>query len=378
MSLIFSLRAIAVKLEKYNENQFKVPVSVQKEYLAQMEQPKDDIERSYCQYRCQMRFYNLALRSLINVASLPLLILYRLKRNDLVREENCTNVFFADGKPESIIPDELISKVGRIKTVEEKRESLTKEDVVYYRNILKRYPFSWHFLLKCLMKIRFYSYEIQQTNPKCIIVCNEYSFTSSALTKYCENKGIQHINVMHGEKYYYIRDSFFRFHKCYVWDKYYVELFKKLRAEPTQFAVAIPKSLRIPDIGIKKSIDYSYYLADESGVKLKKIIDTMGQLKQKGYCVSIRPHPRYSNQEEVKKLAGEIEIEDNKMLTIEDSIRRTRNVISLCSTVLNQAYNSGVSFVIDDISDPIQYRKLEEFEYIMLQKEHKILSEILK
>ena len=377
MNLISLLRKIAVAFEAKNENDFKLSVTEQKKYLEHLPEPKNDIERSYYQYCCQMHFYNPLLRVVINIASLPLYVLYIFKRGDEIEPKKSNCVFFADGKPENIIPNELRNRVGEIEVIEEKKEYLTKEDKEFIKSIMKRYPLSWYFLLKCIMKVRFYSYQIQKCRPQNIIVCNEYSFTSSLLTEYCESLGIRHINVMHGEKYYYIRDSFFRFHDCYVWDEYYKRLFQKLRAKSGQFVIAVPPSLKIQNRGVKKEIDYTYYLSDESGDKLNKIITSLLQLYQNGYIVALRPHPRYSNTDEMKVISKELLIEDFKQLTIEQSILRTRHVISLCSTVLNQAYNSDIDVIIDDINDTERYEKLDELGYIMLKKKHKLLSEVL-
>ena len=66
------------------------------------------------------------------------------------------------------------------------------------------------FSLKVTIKVAGYSFMITKYQSKAIVVHNEYSFTSSILTAYCETRNVLHINVMHGEKMYYIRDSYFR------------------------------------------------------------------------------------------------------------------------------------------------------------------------
>ena len=377
MNIKSLLKNVAVKLENVNDNDFKIPAKRQKRILAKFPEPRDDIERSYFQYCCQMCYYNAFLRVLINIVSAPLVVLFWIKRNNPAEKSQCDAIFFADGKPDTIIPEELRNKIGFIKTIDEKKEYLTKKDRNFFLGLIKRYPLSFHFLLKCLLKLRFYSYEIQKADPKYIIVCNEYSFTSSFMTRYCEDNGIAHINVMHGEKYFYIRDSFFRFNECYVWDSYYIDLFKELRVEPGQFKTAVPPSLKIhSDAG--KDCDYTYYLTVECGEKIKRIITALKQISQKGYRTAVRPHPRYSNIKEIRMLADGIEIEDSNIISIDDSLGRTKNAVSLYSTVLNQAYNSNVGIVIDDVSDPKRFSLLDEFEYIMLKKEHKLLSDILE
>ena len=381
MGLANKLKDLAVKLEISNDSVFGYPIEKQKQYIEHFPEPKDDIQRSYYQYKCQMKFNKPIMTFALNVASFPLLLLYLLKSGSTVPTgtEEKGSIFFSDGKPENIIPDVLREKVGDIEVINDKKESLTRDDKKFIRSVWKRYPLSFQFVVKCLLKVRYYSYEIQRVKPTNIIVCNEYSFTSSVLTKYCEERGIKHINVMHGEKIYYMRDSFFRFHECYVWDDYYRNLLEQMRAEHNQFKVAIPPSLKFPETAdVSKTKQYTYYLGWESGEKLKAIVKAMDALRMKGFEVAIRPHPRYTDLDEIKSYAPEIDIEDYKKLTIEQSLKRTENAVSVYSTVLNQAYNNGIGIVIDDISDKEKFERLEERQYIMLSKPHELLSELLE
>lgn len=379
MGLANKLKDLAVELERKNKSLFGYPVAAQKSYIAHFHEPKDDIERGYFQYRCQMKFNSPLITFLLNLASLPMILMYLKKGNNSITSKQTSDaVFFSDGKPANIIPDELRAEVGSIEVIDNKREYLTDQDRAFIKSLWKRYPFSWQFLLKCLMKIRFYSYEVERLQPSYIIVCNEYSFTSSVLTKYCEEKGIKHINVMHGEKLFYMRDSFFRFHECFVWDDYYKELLGKLRAEKKQFRVAIPASLRVEQINMIKALDYTYYLGAERGEVLRTIAQTMDSLRIKGWKVAIRPHPRYTNIDEIKEIAPNIEIEDTASFDIAKSLSRTTYAVSVYSTVLNQASCNNIGVVIDDISNPERFYKLKELEYIMLSKPHILLSNILE
>jgi hypothetical protein len=378
MDFLTKLKNLLVKLETSNNSLFTCPVDKQKSYLGTFDEPKDDLERSYFQYRCQMFFYPWYMVMILNLAALPALLLYYFKKSD----ENGSNqkvdaVFFADGKPDSIIPQSLKDTYGSIVRIDDKRQRLTSKDKKIFRQIISKHPLSWQFLLKCLLKIRFYSYEIDNHHPDSIIVCNEYSFTSSLLTKYCAENGITHINVMHGEKLFYIRDTFFRFHACYVWDNEYRDLFCELRAEPTQFIIEIPPSLVFSQRSQYKVIDYTYYLGAENGDTLDKIMFILDDLHRKGFKVSLRPHPRYTNMKEIKEKKHQFEVEDSS-ITIEESLMRTRYAISGYSTVLNQAYHNGIKVVIDDITNPESFRKLVELKYVMLETEHKLLSEILE
>lgn len=382
MSFVSKLKHMAIKLEQINESVFGYPVEKQERFINHFKEPKDDIERSYFQYLCQMKFNKPIITFGLNIASSVLFFFYLFKGSDTVKEKDnqIKNIFFSNGMSPNIIPDKLIEELGEnIDIVNEKKEFLTDYDRRYIYSIWKRYPFSFHFLLKCLLKIRYYSYEIYSAEVKNIIVCNEYSFTSSILTDYCSKHNIIHINVMHGEKIFYMRDSFFRFHRCYVWDEYYKDLFVQLRAAPQQFYIEIPPSLKFKTKSMsQKSVNYTYYLGWESGKQLEIIINILKQLQRKNAIVAIRPHPRYSDIKEIIKKADNIEVENFNTISIEQSLKRTENAIAIYSTVLNQAYSNGIEIVIDDVSDKNKYNSLFQRKYIMLNKPHKLLSTILR
>ena len=42
-----------------------------------------------------------------------------------------------------------------------------------------------------------------------------------------------------------------------------------------------------------------------------------------------------------------------------------------------KAYYTDTDVVIDDITDPVQYNKLRELEYALLDKKHRLLSDVL-
>ena len=254
---------------------------------------------------------------------------------------------------------------------------LTKNDKKFLKRIIRRYPLSWQFIFKCLIKIGRYSFAIEEYSPKVIVVCAEYSFTSSMLTEYCRQRKIKHIDVMHGEKLYYMRDSFFKFDECYIWDEYYRKILTSMKADKDQFVVEVPTSLCLEGEKIEK-YDYTYYLGAESKDILKNISRILNQLHLNGKKISIRPHPRYSNMEIVNNIFSFANVEDTKALSIEASLLQTGAAISLYSTVLNQALCNSIPIIIDDMSNPQNFNKLKELEYICLYKEHKLLSDIVE
>ena len=380
-----SLRSLLLKMAFIFERDLNpvtaLDVDEQLKYIDHFKVPKDDIERSYFQYRCVMKLYGKASWIFLSLASAPiawyyLLSIKRVKKD--VRERANLATFLRDGKPENILPKAVRNRFDRVITELNTSNALTKEDKAYIRRIIKRYPFAWHFILKVVLKIALYRYLINQYNPSAIIVCNEYSFTSSVLTDYCHNNKVRHIDVMHGEKLLYMRDSFFHFDECHVWNEGYKTLFKRLRAEETQYQISIPDSLLFKNnTHIEKVLDYTYYLAAEDDETLERIADSLKKLREKGNSIAIRPHPRYSKMESIEKIFSGFEVENYKKISIEESVLRSRNAISLYSTVLNQAFHNGVNVVIDDVSNYKYFKKLEKLQYVMLSEKHTLLSELI-
>lgn len=382
MSMNDMLRKMAVRLERKQDALFSYDVEKQKKYIAGLGDPKDEIERSYFQYKCQMQFNGRFLTFLLNVVSFPVAMLYLAKygKNSTTGQvEKKDLVFFRDGKPANILPKSLQEQYRKIESDPAEGIQLTKTDQAFLRRIIRRYPFSWQFILKCLIKIGRYSYAISHYKPEAVAVCAEYSFTSSVLTAYCRQQKIRHIDVMHGEKMYYMRDSFFTFDACYVWDSYYADILASMKADKDQFIIEVPSSLCFDEAFTKTDqFDYTYYLGAETGEVLQKIADTLQKLSEHGKRISLRPHPRYSDMDMIKKLFAFANIEDTKSVSIEQSLMQTGCVVSLYSTVLSQALYNDVAIAIDDISNPKNYKKLKELGYICLRKEHQLLSEIME
>ena len=129
---------------------------------------------------------------------------------------------------------------------------------------------------------------------------------------------------------------------------------------------------------IEKQYDYTYYLTDERDEVLKNLFKLLHVLCNEGNRVCVRPHPRYSDLEDVRKLCGSsLEYEDPYCVSLSNSLDLSKKALSFSSTVLNQAHNNGIPVVIDDITRPYEFLKLKETEYIMLKLEHLLLSELL-
>lgn len=349
-------------------------------YMGGFDEPKDDIDRSFFQYRCQMQQCSILACLLLNCASAFFLLFYliRLKKSDPnTNGKPGVAVFYSNGLNPNILPKSLWRDYDDIEVIEEENpKTIDKIGIDVIKQIIKKHPFSYYFIVKNLIKLSIYSSLIENFKCKTIVCSCEYSFTSSILTYYCNSKNVKHINIMHGEKLFSIRDSFFHFNVFYIWDEYYCQLFEDLRAASDSYIVEIPEIFYFK-IKSECKIDYKYYLQAESIKELKHIYSSMMCLKNNGYSVKVRLHPMYSDRKAVKHIFQNIEIEDHSEISIEDSIAETRTVISLYSTVLFQAYLNGVNIIVDDITNVDKYNELSNLGYIIVKLNHERLSSLM-
>lgn len=377
------LRSVVIRLNGDRNTLFDVPMARQKAILEGLPEPKDLLKRAYAQYRCQMMLERPILRAGYQLAAMLLLPVYRrqLLRRPASRKEETADAVFAFGGPDTILPCSLRQEYPGIRQVRDFQNALflTREDCSFLRELARRYPTAFYFRFKCMAKLAMYRSLYETYRPKAIIVSEEYSYTSSFLTEYCHRLGVEHINVMHGDKLYDIHDTFFCFDRCYIWDQFYRDLFCELRAEPTQFRMEMPPSMQPWDAqDVEKAVDYTYYLQAETSQMLEKIAKSLQTLQKSGAVVAVRPHPLYSDMETVRRLFSDFEIEETAEVGIETSILRTRHVIGLYSTVLYQAHINHIPVVIDDLTAPERFAQLKSLRYIMLDKPHGLLSALLQ
>lgn len=360
-------------LVKGDRTFFDFPLGIQKEFLNSFREPCNDIERSYYQYLCHNFYIDKGKAFILNVISaisfpfiLVFLLFYRLSVHQ--REQIDTIGDFKDKDAKGIIPDVLSSQYVINSTVWGYHPSLSFIDIRIVFKLAMRYLQSPSLILKCMLKIGLYSSLIKQYHPKRIIVHNEYSYTSSILTWYCGKNSIEHINVMHGEKLFDLKDTFFHFHKCYVWDAFYISLFCQLRAEPTQFIISIPPALKIDTYQyFNKDVfaTYKYYLAEFSEKEIYGIVKSMEFAKEKGESVKYRPHPRYSDINLLKKYVPEECIEYPDKVPFYESLASLSYAVGSFTTVLIQAYFSGMGVICDDMTFKEQYDKLADLNYFL-------------
>lgn len=356
-------------LAQGNKSLFDISRERQEYYLNSLKIPQDDIDRSYCQYKCQNIFLPRWKRMFFNIGAAiitPLLIIiYTVKSY-----WTCTYRYSVDAigefkGMEEVVPDIITQEFNINNDVWCISHGLRFSDFPFIIKILLRYPFAPYFVFKIVFKIGGYSSMIHRYTPKAILVHNEYSFTSSVLTAYCQKQKVEHINIMHGEKLFFIRDSFFHYDRCYVWNEHYVRLFHLLKAEFSQFRIASPRSIAVESTNFDSNAyaEYKYYLAGYGESVLKSIIASLTFIANGSKRLKYRPHPRYSDISLLEKLVPRNEIEYPDKVDILKSVASCSYAIGSCSTVLFQAYNSGKRIILDDKTFKEEYDKLKSLDY---------------
>jgi len=335
-----------------------------------LKEPRNDIERSYRQFQCQMFFWprwkKVAWWPVALLATPVAMIVFWLK-GLRVRFERQVDTIGEDKNMPEIIPDELTSQYSIDNEAWHAGAGLTGSDLWYIVSKVMgwRHPY---FVMKSILFLTPYSARIKRYRPKRFIIHNEFSFNSSMLTDYCHRHGVVVINVQHGEKLRYIRDSFFHFDYCYVWSQYYVDMLIRQKAESAQFRVVVPPSLKIDVTGHQNPsayADYKYYLAASSEDEIRSIVASMQFAKKAGKTIKFRPHPRYTNVSVLRKYVSALEIEDVKDVGILDSISNMEYAIGSYTTVLLQAHFSGKKVLLDDVTYKKQLDQLKEYGYIL-------------
>lgn len=384
MSFLLVLKNYVPQLLRKMDRPFKVSVAAQKKYLSAIPEPQDKVERSYAQYKCQILFWGRRFHFFASAAALfllPIQVLNILCKKPPRAGESVELLLLSQDMPDNIYPKELLDDfLSKRQASFFEGYFFPHEDWRFFFRLVKQYPLSPYFLYKCLVKMAIYSYQIHKNHPKAIATCGgEFTYTSSLLTAFCERYGIAHYNVMHGEMFYYILDAFCSFHKFYIWDEHYQELLTDLRASAAEFMIAPPASVKMDlekvDIRGLKIYDFKYCLQLQDAGHMEAIASILAQLQKKGSAICLRYHPRSPNIAAIHHIFRAFDIEDPRKVGIAQSIKSAKRVIALNSTVLYQAFMSGVPVVIDDMTDIKKYELLGEMRYIMLSKKHDLLSQ---
>lgn len=358
-------------LEHGNRTVFGFPKEEQIAYLTRLGEAGDDIDRGYKQYLCQNQLvrpqWKIGLFNVVGALGLPFMLQFFLvKRIFATQGQHIDCLIEKKGMPE-VVPSEVREKYHPSEDYE-MRSSLCLADLGFCWRLICRAPQHPYFVFKAMMNVARYSQLIRRYSPKTMIQFGEFSFSSSILTDYCHRHGVRHVDVMHGEKLFNIRDAYFHYDECYVWNEHYVKLFTSMKAEPTQFVVAVPPSVKIDEDKYKNPsvyADYKYYLALYDEDTIRQIVDSMSFAAKEGKTVKYRPHPRYSDLDLLKKYVKEDAIELPKEVNIQESVANMGCAVGSFTTVMVQTYLSGKQVMMDDVAEKKEYEQLRSLNYIL-------------
>ena len=363
--------------KSFRGSMFRLDRAAREAILSSFPEPADRIERSFFQYRCHMQSVSAALRFAQSLISCPVLVVLLLfgVRNRKTPKERASAVYISYGIGKEIIPKSVYGQYPDIVQINDTPLLLSKTERTWFASVCRRYWRHPYFLLKCYTKVGVYAAIRYLYQPKAIIAYSEFSFTSSVLTDYCEHIGLEHINVLHGEKMLNTRDSFVSYHRFYVWNEGYRDIFIRMRAEERQFVVELPPmlQLQLPE-NIPQIYDITYYAGNLTKEQLGRLLPIFDVLRQEGCRICVRLHPRFGDKEGLQNILTGFTLEDAAKVPIEESLAKTNSCCAALSTVLYQAINCGKHLIIDDISDPLKYEIMKDLDCQILKYPHQLLS----
>jgi hypothetical protein len=369
-------------LQKGDKTLFEIPLEDQKAFLNRLGNANGIVDRGFKQYLCQMD-YSLSSKvfflNIISALLFPIALVYYLVKGTFVKKNKKVDAILERKGMNEVLPSFLSFNYQLNDECWEAGSSLSIMDLGFVFSLIKTAGLHPYFVFKVMMNLALYSDMIRKNDPSAIIQFGEFSFSRTTLTEYCHRNHVQHINIQHGEKLFYMRDAFFCFDVCYVWNQHYVELFTLLKAEPSQFVVYLPESLKID---IEKNhnpmvyANYKYYLADNSEEEIKSIVKSMAFLKSKGKTVKYRPHPRYTDIIILQKYVDAADIEPVNSVSILESVANLQFAVGSYTTVLLQAFFAGKKVVLDDVTYKAQYEQLDSLMYFLSKHEHVRLSDL--
>ncbi len=259
------------------------------------------------------------------------------------------------------------------------------KSVCIFSRFVSYHPFDFFNNLRMLVNLMGYNRLLYLYQPFAIINSRmELNHNSSLITLLCENSGCKFINVMHGEALYNIETAFVRFSEFYIWDNHYIDVFTWSRSPVEQFKVYQPD---IYKRCINNNHHPEYYITyiftgdeekglDENAYEVREILL---KFMKTGKRCKVRPHPRWSDMQQLSNIFSHtgILVEDPKAVKVIESLSNTEKVVGTFSTVMSEAFYANIDIVIDDISDKDIYDSLYERGYILINKPHELLSQIV-
>ena len=380
------------------ERQTKIECSVD-EWLKRIKEypePHDDLERTKAQYDiiCSLSDKkDIFKRDLIAIPALVVSIILStiisMFCHPKHRKVDAVGLIVESSKVANLktlgIPDPLKKQYKNIVLLSDNRRvhlissGVNKQVWNYFIVAVRKYYNNPYLLLSIWMHITKASNIINKYSPRAIISTeSEKDFSSTYVTAFCESNGVNNVCVMHGEYLVTPLHAFVRFSQYYIWDEFYIKQFKIVRSPNNQFLLFYPNRFKM-NINKKERFYLTYYLQAENHFQLVSIKKALNEFTKRGYACCLRPHPRATDMNQVKKVFANdiIEIEDVNKVSIEESLSRTKYIVSKYSTVLSEAIENGLEAVIDDYTDQNMYKYLNKVLYINISRVRLRMSDLI-
>lgn len=248
------------------------------------------------------------------------------------------------------------------------------DDIKYLFGLLWIFKFNFGVVSTATYRVAQIKYAKKKYDISEIWSSMEYSCACGIAYDYVCRHNITISNFMHGEKVLTLRDSFCVFHKFYVWEDYYADLFRKLLCK-ADFIIDRPWITS----HTKKAEGHSilYFLKGiEDDRELELMNKMFKSLQSLGYQIFVKDHPR---QPIVSHYLENCDVIPRE-IEFFDIVDKYDFISAQYSTVLNQAYFMGKLILIDDYTNQKLAEKLKERCYYFYNNEFNIqkISQLLK
>lgn len=359
-----------------------------------MKIPTDDIERTRVHYIGCIIYFNTKtiVYNSISFFLLPIAFLFSLKKRNINKVSQADAVIVSPNKNYLLKDEDLPVRLNdsyknRIKVIIERRTlykelfSCSIDDVgrALVKQLIRKYPFAFYMNLSVWLHISRYYKLTLKYNPNAFITTQtEQDFTTSAITNYCEHRGIKYIGVQHGEYCYNPSMAYMRFSEYYAWSKETIENLELVNTKIDFAYIYKPKQLQQRLYkNAETQFFLTYYLSSEKESDVIKIKDILLQFTKAGYSCCVRKHPRFLSLDLITRLFKNtgIAIEDGSLVSLDLSICNTKYVVAYRSTVLSIAYANNMPIIIDDVVGDIS--KLIRVHDVNIERSTMLLSRLM-
>ena len=262
-----------------------------------------------------------------------------------------------------LIPSEL--RAAKIKTKIISEKWLAPSDIVLLWKLFKlsflgKTPFPTQLVFKCAVDLAAVRGCLSNISTQYIIVYWEFSCSLSLITHALENEGVGVYNVMHGDKHFYAKHAFFESSRCYCWNSFYINIFKKGYAKSDFRVFENPaftlnnhekiKTNQSQPLSIGIATPHMATLGNtftQAAAITEHFVDTINSLSKK-YHITIRPHPFYKTELDsiLRHLDGKTLVEQPNAKLPRKFLLGSHIVIGTISTLLIEAAKIGIQVIV--------------------------------